>query len=138
MKTRPSGITLIALGFILLAGFSVLWGFLQFGIGGLEALFGSIFGAENMAATGGGNFVGGMLNVAFGVVQFATGIGLLMMKKWAWLLAVIAIGMSVVQGIIGMFSGGIFVFVCGLIWIALPAAILWYLVKPATRKLFGQ
>ena len=50
MKNRPAGITIIAIVFLILGVFSLLWSGLIFGFGSLRALFGGVFSAEQMAA----------------------------------------------------------------------------------------
>jgi hypothetical protein len=49
---RPTGITMIAIVYIVLAVLSLLWGGLVFGLGGLGSFFGGLFGADNVAALG--------------------------------------------------------------------------------------
>jgi hypothetical protein len=43
-----------------------------------------------------------------------------------------------VQGIVGIFGGSFFAFCCGLFGLIIPAAILFYLLRPDVRKAFGQ
>ena len=58
------------------------------------------------------------------VSAIAVGIGLLKMKKWAWILALFGVGLTVVQGIVGIFGGGPFAFMCGSLGLIIPVAIL--------------
>jgi len=137
MEKRPTGITVIAIIFIILGIISLLWSGLVLGFGGVRALFGGLIGAEQIAAAGTSGAWSGFLGILTGVVQIASGFGLLAMKKWAWILAVAAVGLSVLQGLIGMFSGGIFSFMCGSFGLIIPVIILIYLLTTNVRRRFG-
>lgn len=137
MKKRPLGITLIVALYIILGILSIVWSGLVFGIGGLSATVGSIFGAEAVAAFGSSNVWSGTFGIVTAVVQIIVAIGLFTLKRWAWYLAIIAVGLTVIQGVIGIFGGGFFAFVCGGIGLLIPVIILIYLIRPQTRKLFG-
>ena len=106
MKTRTTGVAVIALIFILLGVFSLVWSGLVFGIGGLTSAVSGIFGADAVNTAASSGMWSGFLGIFAAIVQIAVGVGLLGMKTWSWYLAVIAIGLSVVQGLVGMFSGG--------------------------------
>ena len=80
---RPTGITVIAVVYIILALFSLLWSGLVFGVGGLSSLFGGLFGAESMAAFGATSGWSGFVGIIVAVVQIAIAIGLLSMRHWA-------------------------------------------------------
>jgi hypothetical protein len=134
---RPTLITVIAVLFILLAILSLLWSGLVFGVGGLSALVGNLFGAQAIKDFGASSGWSGFVGIVAAGVQIAVGVGLLYMKRWSWFLALVAVALTVVQGIAGMFSGGPFALMCGLMGLAIPAAILIYLLLPGTRKAFG-
>ena len=136
MKNRPAGITIIAIVFLILGVFSLLWSGLIFGFGGLRALFGGVFSAEQMAAAGASGAWAGFLGMITALIQIVTGFGLLAMKKWAYILAMIAVGLSLLQGIFGMFSGGIFSFMCGSLGLVIPVIVLVYLLTPGIRSNF--
>ena len=138
MKKRPTGITLIAILYIILGVLSLLWSGLVFGIGGMTSMAGSLFGAEAMASFGSSNLWSGTFGLILATVQIVTAVGLLMLKRWAWYLAIIAVALTVVEGIIGIFGGGFFAFVCASIGLIIPAAILVYLLRPQIRTLFGM
>jgi len=135
---RPTGITVIAVVYIILALLSLLWSGLVFGVGGLSSLFGGPFGAESMAAFGAASGWSGFVGIIVAVVQIVIAIGLLSMRHWAWILALVGVVLTVIQGIIGIFSGGPFAFMCGLMGLAIPLAILIYLLQPGVRQAFGQ
>jgi len=89
MQTRPTGITLLAVIYLVLALFSILWSLLIFGVGGLSWLTGALFSAEDLRAFGGGNTWSGIIGVISAMVQLIVAFGLLGMRRWAWLLAVL-------------------------------------------------
>lgn len=134
---RPTGITIIAIVFLILGVLSLLWSGLVFGIGGLGAMFGGLLGAENVAAASSAGAWSGFLGILGAVVQFAVAIGLLSMKRWAWFLAMIGVGLSVLQGIAGLFSGGPMAFMCGVLGLIVPVAVLIYLLTSKIRRAFG-
>lgn len=135
---KPTGITLIAVMFIVLAVLSLLWSGLVFGLGGLGSLFGGLFGADNVAALSASNAWSGFVGILSALVQIAVAIGLLAMKRWAWFLALLGVGVTVVQGIVGILGGGPFAIMCGLLGLAIPLGLLIYLLLPGTRQAFGN
>ena len=78
---RPTGITLIAILFIALAILSLLWSGLVFGVGGLSAMVGNLFGAESIQAFGTSSGWSGFLGIMLAAVHIAVGVGLILMKK---------------------------------------------------------
>lgn len=134
---RPTGITIIAILYIALVILSLLWSGLVFGVGGLSSLLGGLIGAENVAAFGLSSGWAGFLGIMSAAVQFAVAIGLLSMKKWAWILALIGVGLTVVQGVVSLFAGGAFGFMCGSLGLIIPVIILIYLLRPSIRSAFG-
>lgn len=135
---RPTGITIIAILYIVLAVLSLLWSGLVFGVGGLTSLFGGLFGAENVAALGTSSGWSGFLGIITALVQFAVAIGLLSLQKWAWFLALVGVGLTVIQGIAGIFGGGPFALMCGSLGLIIPLGILIYLLRPGIRQVFGM
>lgn len=137
MNERPTGIAVIALFFILLGVFSLVWSLIVFGVGGLSSAFSGLFGADNINTIASSGMWAGFLGIISAIVQIAVGIGLLGMKTWSWYLAVIAIGLSVVQGVVGMFGGSTFALLCGALWLSIPIIVLVYLARGSMRKRFG-
>jgi hypothetical protein len=137
MKERPIGISILAVAYILLAIFSLLWSGIVFGVGGLTTLFGGLFGAESVAALGASSGWSGFVGIIAAIVQFVIAFGLLAMKKWAWFLALIGVVITVIEGFIGVFSGGPFGFMCGILGLMIPVLILVYLLLSSTRQAFG-
>jgi hypothetical protein len=135
---RPTGITILAILYFVLAILSLLWSGLVFGVGGVGALFGGLFGAENLASSATAGAWSGFLGILAAIVQFAVAIGLLSMRKWAWVLALIGVGITVIQGIVGIFGGGPLAFMCGILGLLIPVGILVYLLRPSIRQVFGM
>lgn len=137
-ERRPTGVAVVAALYYFLGLLSLLWSLLVFGFGGLSSFFGAIVGAEQMAAFGEATAWSGFLGLFSAVVQIAIGFGLLGMKKWAWFLALIGVGITVLQGVVGILTGGPYGFMCGSLVIVIPIAILVYLLRPVTRRAFGM
>ena len=137
MEKRPIGISILAVAYIILAILSLLWSGLVFGVGWLTSLFGGLFGAASVAAFGVSSGWSGFVGIIVAGVQFAVAFGLLAMKKWAWILALVGVGLTVLEGVIGMFGGGAFGWMCGSLGLIVPIAILVYLLLPGTRRVFG-
>lgn len=138
MAERPAGVTLIAIIFIGLGILSLLWSGLVFGVGGLSSLFGGIFNAESIASFGTSSTWAGFLGILSAALQIVAGFGLLALKKWAWILSLVSIGVTLVEGLVGMFSSGLFVFLCGVFGLLIPIAMLIYLLRGETRAVFGN
>jgi hypothetical protein len=137
MNERPAGITVIAALYIALGIFSLLWGGLVLGVGGLSALFGSLFGAQNMTSFGAASAWTGYFGIVTAMVQIVVAFGLIAMKKWAWILALVGLALTVILGVIGMFIGGVFAFICGSLGLILPVIILIYLLSKGIRTAFS-
>jgi hypothetical protein len=138
MHQRPSGITLLASIYVVLAVLSLIWSLLIFGVGGLSWLTGALFSADDLRSFGGGNTWAGFIGLISAVIQLLVAFGLFGMKRWAWLLAVLGALLTFAQGIIGMFGGGFFMFCCGAFGLIIPGAILFYLLRPHVRAAFGR
>ena len=70
-------------------------------------------------------------------VQFVVAFGLLAVKRWAWILALVGVALTVIEGVIGMLTGGPFAFMCGTLGLIVPVIILIYLLRPSVRSAFG-
>jgi hypothetical protein len=120
-----------------LAIFSLVWSGIVFGVGGLTSLFGGLFGADTVSAWGASSGWAGFVGIFAAILQFVIAFGLLAMKRWAWFLALIGVAITVIQGLIGVFSGGPFAFMCGILGLLIPIGILVYLLLGGTRQAFG-
>ena len=137
MERKPLGVIVIAVFYIILAILSLLWSMLVFGVGGLTSLFAGLFGAEIVAAFGRSSGWTGFLGIIVAVVQLVVAFGLLATKKWAWILALVGVALTVAQGMAGLFTGGPFGLMCGMLGLIVPVIILVYLLLPKTRDVFG-
>lgn len=135
---RPTGITILAVIYILLGLLSLVWSLLVFGVGAVTGLTGAIVGAENMASFGSANFWGGIIGVAGAMLDFIIAYGLLNLRPWGWMLALIGLAITVITGVMGLMSGGFFAICCGLLGLLVPAGILYYLLRPDVRRAFGR
>lgn len=135
-QQRPTGITIIAVISLILAGLSILWSLLVLGFGGLTGLTGSLFNAEQLAAFGGSAFVSGGLGILTAILQVIVAFGLLGLKRWAWVLALIAYGVTVIQGVAGLFGGGLGAICCGGLGLIVPVGVLIYLLRGNVRAAF--
>ena len=97
----------------------------------------STLSAEQISAFGESTAVSGFLGLISAVVQIVVAFGLLGMKKWAWILALVGVGLNVVLGLVGIFSSGVFAFMCGTLGLFIPVLILIYLLLPGTRQAFN-
>jgi hypothetical protein len=138
MQKRPTGISVLFWVYLILGILSLLWSGMVLGIGGLSAFFGGIFGMDNVSTFGSSSAWSGYIGIITALVQIIVAFGLLPMKKWAWVLAVIGVVLTVIQGIIGIFAGGIFAFICGSLGLIVPAIILFYLLRADIRAAFGM
>jgi uncharacterized membrane protein (DUF2068 family) len=138
VKQRPGGVTLLGFVFVFLGIVSLVWSLILLGLGSLTWLTGAIFDATGMEATGSTNTWQAFLGLFGAGLQFVIGFGLLNLKRWAWFLAFLGVAVTVVQGVVGIFSGGFFAFCCGVFGLIIPAAILFYLLRRDVRQAFGQ
>jgi len=134
---RPAGVTVLAIVLFVLGAFSLLWSAALFGVGGLSSLFGGLIGADQVAAFGSSTAWSAFLTLLTGVVQIVVGFGLLGMKGWAWWLALVGVGLNLLQGVVSIFSGGTWGVICGSISLIFPILILIYLLTPGIRRVFS-
>ena len=137
MEKRPTGITVLFWVYLILGILSLLWGGMVLGIGGLSAMIGGLFGLENVSGFGSSSAWSGYLGIITAIVQIIVAFGLASMKKWAWVLAIIGLVLTVIQGIMGILSGGMFAFICGSLGLIIPAIILFYLLRADIRAAFS-
>lgn len=137
MQKRPTGISILFWVYLILGILSLLWSGMILGIGGLSALFGGFLGLENVSDFGNSSAWSGYLGIITALVQIIVAFGLASMKKWAWVLAILGVGLTVVQGVVGIFAGGMFAFICGSLGLVVPAIILFYLMRTDIRAAFG-
>jgi hypothetical protein len=137
MKKRPTGISILFWVYLILGILSLLWSGLVLGIGGLSTILGGLFGMESVSDFGSTSAWSGYVGIITTVTQIIVAFGLASMKKWAWVLAIIAVGLTILEGVIGIFGGGSFAFMCGSLGLVVPIIILFYLLKADIRTAFG-
>ena len=135
---RPNGVTLLGIAFILLGLLSLFWSLLVFGFGAATGVVGTLFGDGVLATVGGAQTIQGIIGIIAAVIDLVVAYGLLALKRWAWLLALIGVGVNVVSGVLGLFSGGFVAICCGVIGLIIPAGIVFYLLQPEVRQAFGR
>jgi hypothetical protein len=121
MSERPLGVTIIG----------ILWI-----IGGLLAIFAGIIGGAILSVAGLGGVGAAIGIVAFivGVVYLILGVGCFMAWPWVWIIGVIFSALSILIGIINLFSQG----ASALLGIIIAAIILYYLFQPQVKAYFGK
>ena len=132
-KARPTGITILAIVYIIFGILSLIWSLLVFGVFGFSATVTSLFG---MDAIGSSTAMAGFTGIIAAVIQLIVAFGLWGLKKWAWYLAMIAVGITIVQGVMGFFAGGLAAFVCAGIGLIIPFVIFIYLISARVREVF--
>lgn len=123
---RPTGVTMIAaLSFIAACGLALLACLFLVG-GGLAARFmppDARIPAGLAAAIGG---LGALFFFLFAALYVAVGVGLLKLKEWARIAAVVLAGLSLLFGLLGLVHFHPF----ALVRLAIAGSILWYLLQP--------
>ena len=121
MTGRPLGVTILG----------VLWI-----IGGLFAIMGGIVGGAILSMEGFGGLGAAIGVVAFiiGVIDLLLGIGCFKAWSWVWIVGVIFSAISVLIGIVSLFTTGL----SALLGIIIAAIILYYLFQPQVKAYFGK
>jgi hypothetical protein len=123
---RPTGVTVIAVLHFLGAGFFALFACLFLVGGGLAARFmppDAAIPAGIAAAVGG---LGAIVFLICAAIYVATGIGLLKLKEWARIVAIVIAALFLVGGLLAMMRFHVF----ALIRVAISGVIIWYLLQP--------
>lgn len=129
MGTRPLGITIIAVVLAVSGVFQILVG--------TEALGITSFGIGGAAEAAG---VSGWASVISGVLTIVAAGGLFTLAGWAWLLAVVVLGIRIVADLIAIFTqgAGSTIGVSAIVNIVISAIILWYFFRPNVKAAFGR
>jgi len=141
---KPAGVIVIAILYFIGAAFCLLGGITFIAGGGFLATMmsqqGQAGGSGLATLMAGLGAVMGVVFLAFGVIDIFVALGLLKLKNWARIVAIVfsAIGACFqVLGILGSlshFNPGSFIF--GLIFLAIYGWIIWYLLKPEVKAAF--
>lgn len=130
---RPLGVTILAFLAILLGIIGILGGCMLMGFGSLLAPIGALFGGGQLGSSA---FAGGLGWAISAVIALIAGFGALALKGWAWILGLLASGLSLVTALWGAFQGGSWCLSAP--GIILPGIIVFYLLTPGVRKAFGR
>jgi hypothetical protein len=129
MGNRPIGVTIIAIVLAVSGVFQVLVG--------LEALEITNFGLAEVTDAAG---VGGWAAIIGGVASIVVAGGLFTLSGWAWLLAIVVLGIRVVVDLITIVTQGLTTTLGygALVNLVITAVILWYFFRPTVRAAFGR
>jgi hypothetical protein len=127
MKSRPP---------MILAALMVTGGILSFFAGWWLMLGGALESVAGIQA-GMPNVILGSLTFAVGLTSFLVAYGFWRVKAWAWGAAFVVVGVGVALELGGVVfaDANIFTIVASL---AFAGITTWYLLKPATKELFGR
>ncbi len=133
---------LIRVGVVIVAWIAILSGAAGALIGAIAVFAGTLLdvhAAGQMNAQGIGGLallIIGLSVMIAGVAQIIFGIGLWQLRGWAWTLGVVIQSLTLLGALCGLFTGAFTV--QSVISIVISSAILFYLLSPRVRKLFGQ
>lgn len=137
MSKRPGGITFLGILFIFLGILALCWSGFAFSFGAFSASFGQWLGAMRLGNFGSQAAWQGAIGLIAAIVQIIVGGGLLGLKRWAWILAFVAVALNLAQGVLSMIGGGFFSICCGAFWLLIPLGMLVYLLTPGVRRAFN-
>jgi hypothetical protein len=123
---RPTGVTVIAVLFFIGTCFLALLGCLFLVGGGLAAKFmppDAHIPAGILAAAG---VLGAIVFLLLAALYATVGVGLLKLKEWARIIAIVLAGLSFLFGLLGLLHFHPF----ALVRLAIAGWILWYLLQP--------
>ncbi len=133
MSERPTGVTVLAIIFIVFSVLELIGGVALLAFGGfMGAMMGAELPAEAMGMAGlfAGMFtIISFMLIVFGVLGLAVGVGLLGGHEWARILAIVLGVLNIVLGLINIMAGGILNLVFG-------AIVVWYLMQPNVVSYF--
>lgn len=126
---RPTGVTLLAVFFVLAGVFLFFAGF-------LFTIFGAFLIEGLSAPTNTEILIVFQIVLIFimGVVDIVTGYGFIKGRDWAWLLGVFVILLTIISSIITVFLAYSPI---SIVWIVIYLIVLLYLFKKNVRNWFG-
>jgi len=129
MGGRPLGITIIAIILAVSGVFQLLVG--------SEALGWTNLGLGAVADAG---QVSGWASVVSGVLTILVAGGLFTLSGWAWLLAVVVLGIRIVVDLWAVLTHGMGSAIgpAALVNAVISAVILWYFMRPGVKSAFGR
>lgn len=133
-KTRPTGVTILAVLDYVAAGFLVLAGLMMFAGG-------AFMGAALSEAMGMGAGMFAALGVILGIFLLllaalygAAGWGMWTGKSWAWILSLVLTGLSALSSLSSLVQGEW----SSIIGLAIAGFLIWYLLQPGVKAWFGR
>jgi len=141
---RPVGVTILAILAFIGAAFCLLGGIAMMAGGGFMATLMSQQGGQGSAGAA-GLFAGlgavaGVFIIIVGGVYALVGFGLWKLKNWARIVSIVLLGIGVAVQLLGLLGTlahfNLFAFVWSVLWIAVDAFIIWYLLKPEVKAAF--
>ena len=138
-KTRPTGVTIIAILNIISGIIMIIGGAGLAAIGSLLPAMTTIDpnAGGQLAVAGllgaGGVAVGGIL-IILGIISFVVAWGLLKGRAWAWTVTLILSIISLILGIVSVVAGSF----GSIINIIIAAIIIYYLYRPHVKAYFGK
>ena len=133
---------LVKFGVILISWLAIISGAVGGLIGGIAVFAGTLLDVHaggQMTAQGIGGvalLIVGLSFMVAGVAQIIFGVGLWQLRGWAWTLGVVIESLTLLGALGGLFTGALTV--QSLITIVISGTILFYLLNPRVRKLFGR
>ncbi|HET9284774.1 MAG TPA: hypothetical protein VFR24_22720 [Candidatus Angelobacter sp.] len=141
--SKPAGVIVIAILYFLGAGLLLLLG-IGFVVGG--GAIATMMSQQNQAGGGLATLMGalgagvGIFFLVCGVLDALIGIGLLKLKNWARIVAIVFAAIGACFQIFGLLTSlahfNPFSFIIGLIVLGVQALIIWYLLKPEVKAAF--
>ncbi|HEX8995364.1 MAG TPA: hypothetical protein VF812_04995 [Ktedonobacterales bacterium] len=134
---------LIRFGVVVISWLAIISGVTGALIGGFAVLAGTLLDVQapvgRFSAEGASGLALVFIGLAFaiaGVAQIIFGVGLWRLRGWAWTLGVLLQSLTLLGALGGLFTGAFTV--QSIISIAVSGTILFYLLSPRVRKLFGR
>lgn len=129
MGGRPLGVTVIAIVLAVSGVFQLLVG--SEGLGWTNLGLGAVAAAAE---------VSGWASVISGVATIVVAGGLFTLAGWAWLLAVIVLGLRIVVDLAATLTHGLGspIGSAALVNALVSAVILWYFMRPGVKASFGR
>ena len=129
-RVRPQGVTILAVLAAIGGVLGLLAGVALLGLGGAAAAA----GGSGLLASYGAIF--GILAIAQGALALAFAYGAWTLQPWAWMLGVVAFGLSLALSVLNVVGGGNIG--SQAVSIVIAIAILYYLFTPAVKQAFGR
>jgi hypothetical protein len=126
---RPTGVTVLAICYLLFGIVALLLGALLAAAGGSGILNSVGYGALSGLVS----IVGGVLAVV-GILGILVGWGMWSGKGWAWIVALVLSALGIIGGLGSLVTGSF----SGIVSLAIDVLILWYLFRPHVKAYFGR